>query len=100
MRAGRKAVIAHPAEAAAEEPFPTVAGRALGSFARPWRLPTLAAGLYDAWAARTVPVLALDAETGRVVGRLALPAAGPTVDADFRPDRAAVATAGRVYVLK
>jgi outer membrane protein assembly factor BamB len=103
VRVGRKAVVAYP-----EAPIPTdppwvAAGRAAGSFALApgvWRLPALAAGLYDGWAARTVPVVFLDPDTGRVRHRLDLPAAGPALGVHLGPDHAVVATAGKAYWLQ
>lgn len=100
VQAGRKIVIAYPTEAAPEEPVSTVARRMMSSLVWPWRLPGLTAGLYDAWAARTAPILALNAETGRIVGRLDLRARGPTVVADIGPERAVIATAGALYRIK
>jgi outer membrane protein assembly factor BamB/tetratricopeptide (TPR) repeat protein len=103
VRAGSRAVVAHPETPAAEDPPGDAAARAVGRFAfRPavQRVPALAAGVYDGWAARTVPVLFLDPDTGRVRHRLDLPAAGPVLGAHFGPDHAVVATAGKAYWLR
>jgi hypothetical protein len=103
VRAGRKAVIAYPEAPVAADPVGEVAGHAAWSFALApvgWRLPGLAAGLYDAWADRDVPLLVLDPDTGRVRRRLDLPAAGPALGVHLGPDRAAVVTAGKAYWLK
>ncbi len=103
VRAGRKAVVAYPEAPIAIDPPGAAAGRAAESFARApgiWRLPALAAGLYDGWAARTVPVLFLDPDTGRVRHRLDLPATGPVLGVHLGPDHAVVATAGKAYWLQ
>ena len=65
-----------------------------------WRLPGLAASLYDAWVDRVVPVLLFDPETGQLLRRYDLPARGPAVRAWFEQDIAAVATGEQVIWLK
>ena len=103
VRAGRKAVIAYPAEAIPDEPHGAAWDRLAGSFRRTplaWRLPGLAAGAYDSWAARTVPVLLFDPETGERLQRLDLPARGPGVAARFEGEVAIVVTGERVAWLK
>jgi len=103
VRAGRKAVIAYPAEAIPDEPHGAAWDRLAGSFRRTplaWRLPGLAAGAYDSWAARTVPVLLFDPETGERLQRLGLPARGPGVAARFEGEVAIVVTGERVAWLK
>ena len=99
--AGRHAVVALPARPVmADAPSP---GQAAVSFALApgvWRVPALALALYDGWTARTVPVVVLDPETGRVRRRLDLPAVGPVLGVHLGPDRAVVATAGKAYWLK
>jgi outer membrane protein assembly factor BamB len=103
VRAGRKAVLAYPAQPIAPDPPGAVAWHAAGSFLRApgaARLPVLAAGLYDAWASRTVPLLFLDPETGRARHRLDLPAAGPALGVHLDPSYKVVVTAGKAYWLK
>jgi outer membrane protein assembly factor BamB len=100
VRAGRKAVVVYPTVPVAE---PLAPARAAVSFALApgvWRVPALTAALYDGWAARTVPVLVLDPDTGRVRRRLDLPAAGPALGVHLGPSYAVVATAGKAYWLK
>jgi hypothetical protein len=63
-------------------------------------VPSLVVALYDGWTARTVPVLVLDPEAGRVHRRLDLPAVGPALGVHLGPDRAVVATAGKAYWLQ
>jgi hypothetical protein len=74
--------------------------RALGREPAAGRLPALAAGLYDAWVTRTVPVLLFDPETGRQLAAVEVPAAGPAVTAWFDRDTAVVATGDRVVWLR
>ena len=103
VRAGRKAVIAYPAEAVAADPPGAALGRAAASFRRaplPWRLPWLAANVYDSWTDRTVPVLLFDPETGELLKRLTIPARGPGVTAWFAGEVAVVATGDRVVWLE
>jgi hypothetical protein len=99
--AGRRAVVAIPTRpVSADPPSP---GRAAVSYALApgvWRVPSLAAALYDGWAARTVPVIVLDPETGRVRRRLDLPAVGPALGVHLGLDHAVVATAGKAYWLQ
>ena len=65
----------------------------------PARLPVLLTRLYDAWAGRTVPVVALDPATGRQLGRLDLPAAGPACGVHLGPGPAVVVTGLAAYWL-
>ncbi|MBN9120865.1 MAG: PQQ-binding-like beta-propeller repeat protein, partial [Planctomycetes bacterium] len=102
-RAGKSCVIVYPAEAVPVETPDAVLDRLAKSFGREpfvWRLPGLAATLYDAWVARAVPVLLFDPETGRRLARFDVPARGPAVTAWFDADRAAIATGDRVVWLK
>ena len=90
-------------ETVPREPFGAIWARVVKSFGntpQACRLPTLAAGLYDAWVARSVPVLLFDPETGKKVAEFAVPAAGPAVTAWFRNDTAVVATGDRVVWLR
>ena len=103
VRAGRKIVIAYPAEAIPDQPFDAAWNRVCDSFLKcpqPWRLPWLATSLYDCWTDRTVPVLLFDSETGKLVKRLTVPAHGPSVMAWFEGDHAVIATGDRVCWLK
>jgi hypothetical protein len=76
------------------------AGRRLLADPAAWRLPQLAAGVYDAWAVRSLPVLVVDPATGAVRHRLDLPATGPATTVSFTPDAAVVATIGKAYWLR
>jgi hypothetical protein len=103
VRAGRRAVIAYPASAVPAEPPADVAERFVRSLPRQplgWRLPAVAAGLYDAWVARSVPVLLFDPEDGTLLKQLDVPARGPGVTAYFAGDTAVVVTGGRVAWIK
>ncbi len=103
VRAGQKCVIVYPELAIPREPVADVFDRVVRSFrAEPalWRLPGLAAGLYDAWVARTVPVLLLDPDTGKQLGKFEIPAAGPAIVTWFERDLAAIATGNRVVWLR
>jgi hypothetical protein len=103
VRAGRECVIVYPEFAVPREPVADVLERAARSFrdnSELSRLPGLAAGLYDAWVARTVPVLLFDPETGKQLARFDIPAAGPHVTAWFERDLAVVATGDRVCWLR
>jgi hypothetical protein len=103
VRAGRQAVIAYPAEALAEEPIAAIWARVYRSFLRdplPWRLPWLAAIVYDSWTIRTVPVLLFDPETGKRLKKLNVPARGPNVTAWFEGELAVVATGDRVVWIR
>ena len=103
VRAGRSVVIAYPAAAIPEEAPAAVWERVRDSFLREplaWRLPGLAATLYDAWVTRAVPVLLFDPETGKRLNRIDVPARGPAVSAWFDADRAVIATGDRVVWLK
>ena len=96
-------MVAYPEFAVPREPVAEMVGRAARSVrANPelWRLPALAAGLYDAWVARSVPVLLFDPETGKELARFDIPAAGPHVTAWFERDLAVVATGDRVCWLR
>ena len=101
VRAGTTALLAWPALPAPLDPLDRILPRAVESFLRcpaAHRLPALALGVYDAWAARTVPVLILEPATGRVRQRLDL-AAGPVVALHADAAGAVVVTAGRAYWL-
>jgi outer membrane protein assembly factor BamB len=103
VRAGKSVVVAYPAEAIPHEPPLSVWERAVRSFRREplvWRLPGLAATVYDAWVTRAVPVLLFDPETGKRLNRIDVPARGPAVAAYLDADRAAIATGDRVVWLK
>jgi outer membrane protein assembly factor BamB len=103
VRAGRKCVIVYPEFAIPREPVADVLARVVESFrTQPEvsRLPGLAAGLYDAWVARSAPVLLFDPETGKELARFDLPAAGPNVTAWFEGDLAVVASGDRIAWLK
>ena len=92
VRCGSRAVLLTPDAAVAPD---ADAGSVVGRFARhphAGRLPVLLIGLYDAWVGRTVPVLALDPATGRPLGRLDLPAAGPACGVHLGPGPAVVVT--------
>lgn len=97
--AGRRAVIALPRIPIAADPPWTVAARIARRFTATCRLPAGLASVYDAWVARTLPVLLLDPETGDVRGRIDLPA-GPVAVVRSRPDGLTIATTGRAYQLK
>jgi hypothetical protein len=56
--------------------------------------------MYDAWVARTVPVLLLDPQTGKVLEQFDLPARGPILQAWFEGDLAVVALSDRVVWFK
>ena len=103
VRAGRRAVIAYPAAAIpAEAPLDIVRrlGRSLWRQPFTWRLPAVAAGLYDAWVERTVPVLLFDPECGKLLKRIDVPARGPGVTAAFTDELAVVMTGDRVVWIK
>jgi outer membrane protein assembly factor BamB len=103
VRAGRRAVVAYPAEALPDEPFGVVwdrVGRSFGRSPLPWRLPLLAATAYDSWTDRAVPVLLFDPETGQLLKRLTVPARGPALTAWLDGERAVVATGDRVVWLR
>jgi hypothetical protein len=103
VRAGQKCVIVYPEAAIPREPVIDILARMVRSFRTepaPWRLPGLAAGLYDAWVTRTVPVLLLDPETGKQLGKFEIPATGPAVTAWFEREVAVVATGDRVVWLR
>ncbi|QJW97772.1 outer membrane protein assembly factor BamB family protein [Frigoriglobus tundricola] len=103
VRAGKTCVIAYPVEALPAEPPGAVWARLVRAFrAEPfvWRLPGLAATLYDAWVVRAVPVLLFDPESGKRLARIDIPARGPSVAAWFDADTAVVATGDRVVWLK
>ena len=96
-------MIAYTESALPREPVHDVLSRMFHSLtADPalWRLPGLALGAYDAWVARTLPVLLFDRETGERLVRFDIPAAGPATTAFFERDRAVVATGDRVVWLK
>lgn len=99
VRAAGGAVAVYPLEAIPAEPVAAAGERAVrswGRFPAGWRLPALAAAVYDTWADRTAPVLLLDPDTGEVGTELAVPARGPGVVARPTADALVVATADRV----
>jgi outer membrane protein assembly factor BamB len=103
VRSGQKCLIAYPEFAVPREPVVDVLDRVAKSFRNEpafWRLPGLVVGLYDAWVARTVPVLLLDPETGKRLGTFEIPATGPAVTTWFERDLAVVATGDRVVWLR
>ena len=103
VRAGRQVVIAYPSRSIAPKSMSDVFHRANGSFSRlplPWRLPWLAAAVYDPWTSRTLPVLLLDPETGEILKKLTIPARGPFVSASFDGESAVIATGDRVVWLR
>jgi hypothetical protein len=96
-------VIAYPETAIPREPVADVLGRLGRSFENEpalGRLPGLLMGAYDAWVARSVPIVLLDPETGKRLVRFDIPARGPAVTAHFEGDRAVVATGNRVVWLR
>ena len=100
VRAGRKAVIAYPAEPVPEETcaevFPRVLRRSRLNAAD---IPRLTLGAYDAWADRAMPVLFLDAETGRVKHRFSVPC-GPVSGVHLGGDVSVIVSNGKGYWLK
>jgi len=103
VRAGRNVIVAYPSEAVPTEPVEKVWGRAVDSYLRlplGWRLPWLGLAVYDTWAARTVPVLLFDPESGQLRREVRVPAFGPGVVALFEGDLAAIATGDRVVWLR
>lgn len=103
VRAGKRAVIAHPVTAVPEEPWATTAGRVarrVAEFPSPVRVLGGGLTLLETGAIRTLPVLLFDPDTGRLEQRLDVPAVGPTVRVVLTADTAAVLTAGRVVWLK
>ncbi len=102
-RAGQKCAIVYPREAIPREDPVDVALRMLRKLrTNPelWRLPALAFGLYDAWVARSLPILMFDLETGKALGKIEVPAKGPAVNVCFDRDRAVVVTGDRICWLK
>ncbi|AWM38636.1 Outer membrane protein assembly factor BamB [Gemmata obscuriglobus] len=103
VRVGKSGLIAHPRQAPTREPVADVLARLSRSFRREphlWRLPGLAATLYDAWVDRVVPVVLLDPETGTRTGRFNVPARGPGLAVWFGPNATVIATGDRVVWLK
>lgn len=103
VRAGRRAVFAYPRAAIPAESPRGVWERFVRSLWRQpfaWRLPAVAAGLYDAWVARTVPVLLFDPEDGKLVKQVDVPARGPGVTTAFTAEYAVVMTGDRVVWIK
>lgn len=99
VKAGQQCVIAYPEAAIPRESVANVllrVGRSFRNDPQATRLPALLAGLYDAWVARSVPVLLFDPETGKRLHAFDVPASGPTVTAWFERDLAVVATGDRV----
>lgn len=103
IRAGRTVAIALPAEAIPEERLDAAWNRLRDSFVRdpqPWRLPWLAAALYDCWADRTAPMILVDLESGKRLKTLPIPARGPVIHTILEGDAALVATSDRIVWLK
>lgn len=103
VRLGRGCVITYPEAAVPREPVASVLGRLRRSFVNEpalWRLPRFLAGAYDAWVARTVPLVILDPENGERLVRFDIPATGPAVTACFGRDAAVIATGNRVVWLR
>lgn len=103
VRAGKTGLLVYPAESLPAQPPGATFDRLARSFAREpylWRLPALAGTLYDSWAARAVPVLVLDPETGKELARFDLAARGPAVTAHVGPAATAIATGDRVVWIK
>ena len=103
VRLGRGCVIAYPEAAIPREPVASVLGRLRRSFVHEpamWRLPGFLAGAYDAWVARSVPVVILDPENGERLVRFDIPATGPAITACFGRGTAVIATGNRVVWLR
>ncbi len=101
--AGQKCAIVYPHAAIPREPITDFWNRMIGNLQKTpemWRLPGLAVGLYDAWVVRSFPILMLDLETGRLLGKIEVPALGPAVTVCFERNVAVVATGDRVCWLK
>jgi hypothetical protein len=101
--AGQKCAIVYPLAAIPREPIAGFWSRMIGTLQKNpemWRLPGLAVGLYDAWVVRSFPILMLDLETGRLLGKIEVPALGPAVTVCFERNVAVVATGDRVCWLK
>jgi outer membrane protein assembly factor BamB len=103
-QAAAGAVVVFPTHAIPDEPFPVCANRVVRSFltlpiAR--RVAGLSHTLYEGWAARTVPILVLDPDTGREIRRFDLPAFGPLALVSFSPGAGmTVMTGTKVYTLE
>jgi outer membrane protein assembly factor BamB len=103
VKVGQKCLIVYPEAAIAREPFEDALARVVRSFRsvpQARRLPGLIAGLYDAWVTRSVPVLLLDPETGKQLGKIDIPGAGPAITTWFERDLAVVATGNHVCWLR
>jgi outer membrane protein assembly factor BamB len=99
VRAAGRVVIVYPAEAVPAEPAAGVLERAGWSWLRfpaGWRLPGLAAAVYDSWTDRAAPVLLFDPETGERLKELVVPGRGPGVAARLTADALVLATGDRV----
>ncbi len=101
--AGRQSILAYPALARPVEPPVPLAGRIVASFAL-WpsvsRLPGVAATLTQAALECRLPLVSIDPDSGRVLGVRELAVGGPGVAVTVSRDSVAVATAGRVFLLK
>ena len=95
--------LAYPTLACPVEPVVPLAGRLAASFAR-WpsasRLPGIAATLTQAALECRLPLVSIDPDSGRVLGVRELAVGGPGVAVTVARDSVAVATAGRVFLLK
>lgn len=103
VRAGQKCVIVYPLAAIPREPIASFWDRMIRTLQNKpevWRLPGLLVGLYDAWITRSFPVLMLDQETGRLHGKVEIPAIGPVATIYFERNMVVVATGERVCWLK
>jgi hypothetical protein len=103
-RAAAGGVIVYPSHAIPDEPVESVVRRVGRSFLA-WptarRVAGLSQTLYEGWAARTVPVLVFDQDTGKELRRFELPALGPLALVSFTPGLGmTVMTGTRVYTLE
>jgi outer membrane protein assembly factor BamB len=100
---GDERLLVYGAEGRPQEPPEAVLRRLLPSFRREpfvWRLPGWCATLYDAWIARSVPVVVVDATTGQRIAGWEIPARGPIVTAAFHRNAAVFATGDRIVWIK
>ncbi len=100
---GRQSVVAYPALARPAEPLLPLAARLAESFVV-WpsaaRLPGVGVTLTQAALDCRLPLVSIDPDTGRVLGVRELSVGGPGVAVTTLRDSVAVATAGRVFLLK
>jgi outer membrane protein assembly factor BamB len=103
VKAGGRSIVVHPNYALSREPVEGMLTRCLNRLEQEpftWRLPGMLGGLYDAWIARSLPVLLLDPETGRTLGKYTLPALGPAVTVFHQSETMVIATGSRVVWLR